>query len=31
VNGTLELRWADQKDDYALTMLPTGRTEVRMR
>ena len=30
-NGPLELRWADQKDDYTLTMLPTGRTEVRMR
>ncbi|WP_197414094.1 hypothetical protein [Terracidiphilus gabretensis] len=30
-NGLLELRWANQKDDYVLTMLPTGRTEVRMR
>jgi len=30
-NGPLEVLWANQKDDYALTMLPTGRTEVRMR
>jgi hypothetical protein len=30
-NGPLEVRWADQKDDYELTALPTGRTEVRMR
>ena len=30
-NGPLEVRWADQKDDYVLTALPTGRTEVRMR
>ena len=29
-SGPLEVRWADQKDDYSLTALPTGRTEVRM-
>jgi hypothetical protein len=27
----LEVRWANQKDEYELTRLPTGRTEVRMR
>ncbi len=30
VNESLEVHWADQKDDYQLTALPTGRTEVRM-
>jgi hypothetical protein len=27
----LEVRWANQKDEYELTRLPTGRTEVWMR
>ncbi len=30
-SGPMEVHWPDQKDDYELTALPTGRTEVRMR
>jgi hypothetical protein len=31
ISGVLEVRWPDQKDDYELSVLPTGRTELRER